>query len=61
MQGYFVNFIKTGNPNGTALPAWPALQNGKAVSVMHIDVDTRAEPEMNREGYLFFDGMQKAK
>lgn len=24
MQGYFANFIKTGNPNGEGLPHWPA-------------------------------------
>ena len=23
MSGYFVNFAKTGRPNGSALPAWP--------------------------------------
>jgi para-nitrobenzyl esterase len=24
MEGYFANFIKTGNPNGAGLPHWPA-------------------------------------
>lgn len=28
MQGYFVNFIKTGNPNGSMLPSWPAARRG---------------------------------
>jgi para-nitrobenzyl esterase len=61
MQGYFVNFIKTGNPNGVALPLWPAIQNGKPVPVMIIDVNTRVEEEKNRAGYLFFDTMQKSR
>jgi para-nitrobenzyl esterase len=54
IQGYFANFIKTGNPNGLALPAWPA-NNGNAVNVMHINVNTQAKLEKQRERYLFQD------
>ncbi|HSU51995.1 MAG TPA: carboxylesterase family protein [Segetibacter sp.] len=54
MQGYFANFIKTGNPNGLGLPTWPAVK-ANAVQVMNIDVNTRAEPEYRRERYLFLD------
>ena len=42
MQTFFANFIKTGNPNGLGVPEWPAIDNSKAVQVMHIDVDTKA-------------------
>lgn len=55
MQNYFANFIKSGNPNGPNLPKWPAAGSGGPVQVMHIDVDTRAEPEKGRERYLFLD------
>jgi para-nitrobenzyl esterase len=55
MQGYFANFIKTGNPNQPGLPNWPAITTTGPVQVMHIDVDTRAEPESKRERYLFLD------
>jgi para-nitrobenzyl esterase len=55
MQGYFANFIKTGDPNGSGLPKWPAANSGNAVQVMHIDVSPRVEPEMARDRYLFLD------
>jgi para-nitrobenzyl esterase len=53
MQGYFANFIKTGNPNGKNLPKWKAANEGSKVEVMKIDVNTRSEAEKNRERYLF--------
>lgn len=43
MQGYFVNFIKTGNPNGKGLPKWEKLEKGKTPAVMHIATNTRSE------------------
>ncbi|WP_345158512.1 carboxylesterase/lipase family protein [Pontibacter saemangeumensis] len=59
MQGYFANFIKTGNPNGANLPKWPEAKAGNAVQVMHIDVNTRVEPEKDRARYLFLDKQAK--
>ena len=55
MQGYFANFVKTGDPNGSGLPGWPAANRGGDVQVMHIDVNTRAQPETVRDRYLFLD------
>ena len=55
MQGYFVNFIKTGNPNGIGLPAWHAVKSGGPAEVMHINVNTKAEKEKHRDRYLLLD------
>jgi para-nitrobenzyl esterase len=56
MQGYFANFVKTGDPNGTGLPTWPvgtAAPDGR-VTRMRLDVESRAEPEP-RARFLFLD------
>ena len=55
MQGFFVNFIKNGDPNGLGLPVWPALNQGDTPRVMHIDVDTQAKPEQHQDRYQFMD------
>lgn len=59
MQAYFANFIKTGNPNGSGLPNWSAVDGGKDVQVMHIDVNTRPVAETGRERYLFLERVIK--
>ncbi len=55
MQGYFVNFIKTGNPNGPGLPNWPAYSRDTNYQRMRLDEDSRAEPEPHRARYLVLD------
>jgi para-nitrobenzyl esterase len=52
MQAYFVNFIKTGNPNGPGLPDWPAYSADNNYQRMHIDAKSQAEPEAHRDRYL---------
>jgi para-nitrobenzyl esterase len=55
-QGYFANFVKTGNPNGAGLPKWPAANEGVAPSqFLKIDVETKALPDTTRDRYLVLD------
>jgi para-nitrobenzyl esterase len=54
LQGYFVNFIKTGTPNGTGLPFWPTA-NTQGTPVMHIDVESNPAPEQHPERYRLLD------
>ena len=61
MQAYFVNFIKTGNPNGTGMPEWPAIKANEASTVMFIDVNTRIEVEKNRDRYLLLNKLMTNK
>ncbi len=55
MQAYFVNFIKTGNPNGVGLPDWPAYRADNNYQCMRIDVKSQAGPELQRDRYLALD------
>ena len=61
MQDYFANFIKSGNPNGAGLPNWPAVNTATPVPVMHIDVQTRVEPDKNSGRYLLMDRLSNNK
>jgi para-nitrobenzyl esterase len=55
MQAYFVNFIKTANPNGAGLPEWPAYRAGDNYQLMRLDAESHAVPEPHRDRYLALD------
>jgi len=55
MQSYFVNFIKTRNPNAAGLPNWPAYTSDTNFQRMRLDVDSRVETEPYRDRYLVLD------
>ena len=61
MQGYFANFIKTGNPNGSnasgGAPNWPAAGTADRAMVMWLNESPEAQPEQHRDRYEFLDGL----
>ncbi|GAB2793089.1 carboxylesterase family protein [Rhabdobacter roseus] len=61
-QQVYLNFVKTGNPNGLGVPAWPALKPGKDASgIMIIDVNTRLETDTTRPRYLFLEQLSRGQ
>ncbi len=59
MQGYFANFIITGDPNGTGLPTWTPLNHDGSGKVMVIDVNTHPE-EIDDSRYHWLDQFYSA-
>ena len=55
IQQYWTNFAKTGDPNGGALPKWPAYKATDKYQVMHLDATPTAQPDTLRPRYLFLD------
>jgi len=55
MQGYYANFVKTGNPNGPGLPVWPEMGAGSEKQVMVWDVVPHVMVDQQRERYVFHD------
>ena len=46
LSSYWVNFAKTGDPNGAGLPAWPAF-SPSSQNAMHFDAKPSARPVPN--------------
>jgi para-nitrobenzyl esterase len=61
MQAYFVNFIKTFNPNGPGLPNWPAYSADTHYQRMRIDVKSVVEPEGDRDRYVALEAATTAR
>ena len=54
MSTYWTNFAKTGDPNGTGLPKWPAY-DAASHQAMHLSANPAPAPDAHRERYQFLD------
>lgn len=53
MSAYFANFIKTGNPNGDALPVWPkASSDPKKIRRQAIEINSHSAPFSEQRRYV---------
>ena len=55
IQSYWINFAKTGDPNGHGLPAWEKFEPGRQ-RVQVLDTNVRNEPYPVAERCDFWDG-----
>ncbi|MEJ2007863.1 MAG: carboxylesterase family protein [Acidobacteriota bacterium] len=55
MSSYWVNFAKTGNPNGPGLPKWPRYDANDHYQVLVIGTHTLARPAEHRARFEFLD------
>ena len=58
MQQYWVNFVKTGNPNGPGLPEWDSLSADQQ-KLLKLDSTVEMVDDPNAELYKVIDGHQE--
>jgi len=54
-SSYWVNFAKTGNPNGPGLPDWPAYSGSGDAKVMRFTAEPSSGPDPARSRYEVLD------
>lgn len=57
MSGYWVNFIKTGNPNSAGLPDWPKY-DAESQTIMHLAEKPAPKPGLFKNEIRFLDSVQ---
>ena len=55
MSSYWVNFARTGDPNGPGMPRWPAYGGQSGYEVMHLIASPHPAPDEHRARYEFLD------
>ena len=56
MQAYWINFAKTGDPNGDGLPRWPVYRTAEDVA-LEIDVDPQTVAGLRKEKLDAYDAL----
>jgi para-nitrobenzyl esterase len=61
ISSYWVNFAKTGDPNGPGLPHWPAYNSRNKYQVMHLQAKPVCTSDSLRSRYEFLDRLSPAR
>lgn len=61
MMGYWSNFAKKGDPNGSGLPEWPRYDAATGWQILHISEAPSVTPDPHRKRYEFLDSRTAAK
>ncbi|HEV8515436.1 MAG TPA: carboxylesterase family protein [Cyclobacteriaceae bacterium] len=60
MTAYWVNFVKTGNPNGSSLPEWKPFDKAQG-NIMELGERPALTPGIFKSEYSFLESSQKKK
>ena len=58
MSDYWVNFVKTGNPNGEGLPEWKVYDKSSG-NIMEIGDKSQLSPALHKSEFEFLEGINK--
>ena len=60
MLQYWVNFVRTGNPNGGGLPSWPSFDEIARKYLLFVGADPAVKEGLRRQACdLFIDNLRR--